>query len=143
MTCPQQIFRIDPAMKKFLTTYIATSRGEYDPCGYVEHIKMSSLDEAVALVKDLQLDEIHQSLASEFEDDIQEIEDNFESASEFFQASGIMPGGEIGWVECGEEGLTLVVQEDSKWFVRLQDTEKWTEQIWNEFKELISSDYMA
>ncbi len=130
-------------MKKFLTTVVFTSRGECDPCGSVEYIKMSSLDEAVALVKDLQLDEIHQQLAEEFDNDPQEIEDNFETASEFFQASGIMPGGEIGWVECGEEGLTLVVQEGNKWFDLLQNTEKWDEETFEEFAELIASDYMV
>jgi hypothetical protein len=130
-------------MKKYRTIYVATSRGECDPSAPAETIKMSSLDEAVALVKDLQLDEIHQSLASEFEDDIQEIEDNFETASEFFQASGIMPGGEIGWVECGEEGMTLVVQEGNKWFDLLKDTEKWDEKTFQEFEELIQSDCMA
>lgn len=130
-------------MKKFRTIYVATSRGECDPSGPAETIKMSSLDEAVALVKDLQLDEIYQSLSDEFDNDVQEIEDNFESASEFFQANGIMPGGEIGWVECGEEGLTLVVQDDNKWFDLLNDIDNWSEKTYEEFKELIHSDYMA
>ncbi len=128
---------------KFLTTYVATSRGECDPSETVEYVKMNSLDEAVALVKDLQLDEIHRMLAEEFDDDPQEVEDNFDTASEFYHASGIMPGGEIGWVECGEEGLTLVVQEGNKWFDLLQDTEKWDEETFEEFTELIHSDYMV
>ncbi len=130
-------------MKKFRTIYVATSRGECDPCGPAGTIKMSSLDEAVALTKDLQLDEIYQNLCDEFDNDINEVEDNFETASEFFQASGIMPGGEIGWVECGEEGLTLIVQDDNKWFDLLNNVDKWSEETYEEFQELIHSDYMA
>jgi hypothetical protein len=130
-------------MKKFLTTVVFTSRGECDPCGTAEIIKMSSLDEAVALVKDLQLDEIHQMLSEEFDNDPQEIEDNFESASEFFQATGVLPGGEIGWVESGEEGLTIVVQEGNKWFDLLKDTEKWSDETYQEFEEMIHSDFFV
>ena len=130
-------------MKKFRTIYVATSRGECDPCGPTETIKMSSLDEAVALVKDLQLDEIYQNLCDEFDNDINEVEDNFETASEFFQQTGILPGGEIGWVESGEEGLALVVQDDNKWYDLLNVIDKWSEKTFEEFKELINSDYMA
>lgn len=104
---------------------------------------MQSIDEAVALVKDLQLDEIYQDLCNEFEDDINEVEDNFESASEFHQMSGVFPGGEIGWVESGEEGVMLVVSENNKLFKSLQDTENWRQDDYEELKALIYSDLMA
>ena len=120
--------------------YVATSRGEIDPCGPGDIIKMNSLDEAIALVKDVQLDEIYQDLCNELEDDIKGVEDNFEIASEFFRESGILPGGEIGWVECGEEGLNLIVQEGNEWYDKLEQVDDWNKKTWKEFKELITSE---
>ena len=130
-------------MSKYLSIYVATSRGECDPCGEPSIIKMSSIDEALALVKDLQLDEIYQSLQEEFNNDIDEVEDNFESASEFHQMCGVFPGGEIGWVESGEEGVMLVVSENNKLFKSLQDVENWQEDDYKELEALIRSDFMA
>jgi hypothetical protein len=129
--------------KKFLSIYVATSRGEFDPCGEPDTIKMSSIEEAVALVKDLQLDEIYQDLSNELDNDIDAVEDNWEIASEFFQQSGVLPEGEIGWVECGEEGVTLVIQEGNKWFDLLNDVDKWDEQTFQEFDKLMRSDFFS
>lgn len=130
-------------MNQYLSIYVATSRGECDPCGRPSVAKMSSIDEAVALVKDLQLDDIYESLCEEFENDINEVEDNFESATEFHQMTGVLPGGEIGWVESGEEGVILVVSEKHKLFKSLQDLENWQEDDYKELEALIRSDFMA
>ena len=131
-------------MTKFLSTYVSTSRGECDPCGEPTVLQLvSSIDEAVALVKDLQLEEIYEGLCEEFDNDFDEADDNFESASEFYQMSGVFPGGEIGWVESGEEGVMLVVSSKHKLFKALQDVENWQEDDYKELVALIRSDFMA
>ena len=124
--------------KNYISVYVAMSRGECDPCGGTERLKAENIDKAIALVKELQLDEIHSQLHEEFDGDAQEIEDNWECATEFFEATGNIQDG-VGWVEAGEEGMYLVVEEGNKWYEQLLSTDRWNDQTWKEFDELIAS----
>lgn len=124
--------------KNYISVYVAMSRGECDPSECPERLKADNLDKAVALVKEIQLDEIQAQLHEEFDGDTQEIEDNWEYATEFFEATGIIQDG-VGWVEAGEEGMYLVVEEGNKWYEQLLSISKWDDQTWKEFDELIAS----
>ena len=116
---------------KFATIYVACSRGEADPCGYGNVITMDSLEEAIEYVKDQNLDEVA--------DYLQEGEELSEADTEFFTETGKI--GELGWVECGEEGMNLIAPEDSKWFNLFKEVDvegpNWDEETWKEFSKIL------
>ena len=121
---------------KFASMFVACSRGEADPCGEAQVFTMDSLDEAIELVKDQGLDEV----AAMLQDD----EELTEADTEFFTETGKV--GELGWVECGEEGMMLIAPETSKWFNLFQEADytetgdygvNWDEETWKEFSKIL------
>lgn len=116
---------------KFATIYVACSRGEADPCGYGNVFCMNSMEEALEYIKDQNLDEVADYL-----------EDGgvmTEADTEFFTETGIV--GELGWVECGEEGMNLIAPETSKWFALFEQVDiegaNWDEETWKEFSKIL------
>lgn len=112
--------------------YVACSRGEADPFGEAQVFTMDSLEEAIELIKDQGLDEV----ASCLEDG----EELTEADTEFFTETGKV--GELGWVECGEEGMVLIAPETSKWFNLFQQSDfdygvNWDEETWKEFSKIL------
>ena len=116
---------------KFATIYVACSRGEADPCGEAQVFTMDSLDEAIELVKDQGLDEV----AALLEDG----EELSEADTEFFEETGKLE--DVGWVECGEEGMMLIAPKTSKWFDRFnsigEEGANWDDETWKEFDQLL------
>ena len=119
---------------KFSSIYVACSRGEADPCcDYAQVIEMNSLDEAIEFIKDQNLDEVAASLL--------EGEELNEADTEFFTETGKVQ--DLGWVECGEEGMVLIAPETSKWFDRFndvgpeEDQPNWSETTWEEFDKIL------
>lgn len=117
---------------KFATMYVACSRGEADPSGFADVFNMDSLEEAMEYIKERNLDEVAETLP--------EGEVLTEADTEFFTETGMV--GELGWVECGEEGMYLIAPETSKWFNLFQESDhdygvNWDEETWKEFSEIL------
>lgn len=120
---------------KFANIYVACSRGEFDPCcAYPQTFEMGSLDEAIEFIKEENLDQVAEYL--------EEGEVLTEADTEFFTETGKV--GEIGWVECGEEGMNLIAPETSKWFDLFNDimpgyeeNPNWDEETWKEFSNIL------
>lgn len=120
---------------KFVNIYVACSRGEADPCcAYPQTFEMDSLDEAIEFVKEENLDQVAEYL--------EEGEELTEADTEFFTETGKVE--DVGWVECGEEGMNLVAPETSKWFERFidimpgyEENPNWDEETWKEFDQLL------
>lgn len=116
---------------KFATIYVACSRGEADPCGDAQVIIMDSLDEAIELVKEDGLDQVANSLMDG--------EELTEADTEFFTETGKVQ--DLGWVECGEEGMMLIAPETSKWFEKflevVDEGPSWDEETWKEFSNIL------
>tara|TARA_R110000868_G_scaffold103681_1_gene285331 strand:+ start:5432 stop:5815 length:384 start_codon:yes stop_codon:yes gene_type:complete len=101
-------------------------------------LKAKSLDSALSLYRDIQRDEILRDLLSEVGEE--EFDDNVEFATEFFKHTGRI-NEQVGWVESGEEGVVLVVEEGSKWYSLLSTSAQWDEDTWEEFDELVDQSH--
>lgn len=118
---------------KFASIYVATSRGEADPCGEAQVFNVSSLDHALEYIKNQNLDEVVNSL--EPGESLTELD------TEFFEMTGKV--GELGWVECGEEGMNVIAPETSKWFKLFNEVKvegaDWDDKTWKEFEKIIEN----
>jgi len=124
---------------KFISLYVATGCGEIDPCyENIDQFEANSLAAAVKHVKEQQIKEI----TKQVEDDGDEIS---EEHLEFFRLTKKIKDRvnkvDLGSIDSGEEGLKLIIPENSVWYKRFNNltsdgTLSWKDKVWEEFEDL-------